>query len=252
MRYSLVGLLLCAFCLWYTPPVFAVISATSNVCSLSSASGDTTIWCTMPGNTTAGNFIAVCVMAENTTEANFQSVSDGTTSGTRRSTTWGTNDTEGSVIFDIQNITGLTTPTITVTFAGSYTFRSIIAQEYTDVATSDAFDKGNVAATDSGSSRSSGNVITTVTDELLFGCNANTNGNGTFTPGASWSEVREETNAGVLQAQQRIVSSTGTYDSPSTISISTDHSVQGIATYKQAGAGGGGGGGRRFYRLELP
>lgn len=213
----------------------AAITATSNKCKAEAAGGATSVACTMPGNTTAGNFLAVCVSAANATESNFQSVSDATTSGTRRSATWGTLDGQGGAIFDIQNITAKTTPTITVNFAGSYSFRGIVVQEFSSVATSNAYDQGNVTTASNDTTPSSGNVTTTQAAEVLFGCNINTDGAGDFTPAdGTWTEIDETAGAAVrMQAQYKVVSSTGTYDSPTNLGA-TDNTIASIATYKEA------------------
>lgn len=235
MRLLLIGLL------WLIPVTgWAAITATSNKCKADGSSGATSIACTMPGNTTAGNFIVCGVTAENTTESNFSSISDATTSGTRRASTWVTNDSQGAVIFDIQNITAKTTPTITASLAGSYAYRGIVCQEFSGVATSNAFDVGTVQAQDgAGTSTdavSSGSTASTAqANELLVGCSVNSSGVATLTAGTNYTLIDQNVTNLTHACEYRVVSSTGTYAATFTAN-NNDNWGTNIATYKEASA----------------
>lgn len=228
--------------LWSVPS-WAAITATSNKCKADGAAGATSVACTMPGNTTAGNLIACGVSAENGTEANYSSISDGTTSGTRRTQTWGQNGPgpQGSVIFDIQNITAKTTPTITASFAGSYAYRGIVCQEFASVATSSAFDVGAVQVQDgpaltTDAVSSSATATTAQANEVLFGCVVNTTGVGTYTQGTNYTLIDQNVTNLIQACEYRVVSSTGTYAATFT-AAQNDDVVTNIATYKEVSAG---------------
>lgn len=220
---------------------WAAITATSNKCKADGAAGATSIACTMPGNTTAGNFIACGVSAENGTESNFSSISDGTTSGTRRPATWGAySATQGGVIFDIQNITAKTTPTITASLAGSYAFRGIVCQEFSGLATSNAYDVGTVQVqsgpgTGANAVSSGSTAATAQASELLFGCSVDATGIATFTAGTSYTLI-DQNGTNLYQAcEYRVVSATSTYAATFTASQNDDF-ITHIATYKEAAA----------------
>lgn len=219
---------------------WGAITATSNKCKADGSAGATSIACTMPGNTTAGNFIACGVTAENTTESNFSSISDATTSGTRRTTTWVSNDLQGHVIFDIQNITAKTTPTITASLAGSYAYRGIVCQEFASVATSNAFDVGAVQAQDGAGTGtdavSSGSTASTAqANELLFGCSVNSSGVATLTQGTNYTLIDQNVTNLTHACEYRVVSSASTYAATFTAN-NNDNWATNIATYKEAAA----------------
>lgn len=218
----------------------AAITATSNKCKAQDTTGSTfaTLACTMPGNTTAGNFLAACVTMGNTTEATLTGISDGTTSFTLRAGTWATNDAQGLKMGDAQNITAKTTPTITASFSPSVGFIGIIVQEFTQVATAGAFDQSKTAVPDG--IGTTANAVTTgasssrtQADEVIVGCGVMTlTSAGTFAPGTGYTEVDENTSV-TQEMEYKVVSATGTDAATWTLSTGTDDFALALATYKQ-------------------
>lgn len=137
--------------------------------------------------------------------------------------------------------------TVTCTFGASVAMRWAI-HEYSGLASSSALDQSNVT-TGNNTAPDSGNITTTVANELLFsacGCGANS----TFTVGANYT-LREQIPAGAngkLATEDRIVSATGTYSAPYTISgtttwgdaiLSFKIASSSATVFKMAGSGGG-------------
>lgn len=224
-------------------PAWAAITATANKCKAENTSGSTfaSLGCTMPGNTTAGNFIAACVTANTTTEAQITGISDGTTSFTLRSGTWSTNDAQGIKLGDAQNITAKTTPTITVSFSPNLAFIGIIAQEFSGVATSGAFDQSTVAAPDGVGTGA--NALTTgasgtrtQADEVIVGCGVLTaTGAAGYTAGTGYTEVDELTNVD-LEMEYSVKSATGTEAATWTLSSGGENVAVLLGTFKAATA----------------
>ena len=111
---------------------------------------------------------------------------------------------------------------------------AVIATEYSGVATTSPLDQNSPCSTTAASPYASGSVTTTQANELLVGFTLDTSATGiTFTGSSGWSAV---TTAGItnqvatIGQQERIVSSTGSYQNTGSTSSGTDYA--GIATFK--------------------
>lgn len=198
----------------------------------------TTITCQFLSNTTTGNTLIVYggVNADGTDE--FVSVSDGTNTYTKRAATFSTNDTFIGIIFDAVNITGATTPTLTLTFDEALESRLIHIAEFSGLSTA-PFDQANANAQDTPSGTdavTSGTVVTTQADELIVGGAFNTNiaSPATYAAGTNFTALQTADTTPWNRSEYRIVSSTGTYAATWTPSDGTSNSVACVATYKAA------------------
>lgn len=194
--------------------------------------GDTasnSIAATWGGNTATGN-LSVLGVAWTGSGINVSSVTDsqGNTYQSARAKTAASSGIDYYQIWYAENITGGTTPTVTVNFSGSATFRRIGMHEVSGLATSGSLDQTNAGTATSGTTVNPGNVTTTVADEYLFAGGTCFN-NETFTQGTNWNA--RTTPATDTFTQDRIVSSTGTYATSFTDSLSAEWVAQ-AATFK--------------------
>jgi hypothetical protein len=238
----LIRILLSAALLLVPVHAWAVISGTSNICSVTAAAGATSVACTMPGNTTAGNFIVCGIAAESLTEANWTGLSDGTTSGTGRATSWVSGSFGGMKIYDIQNITSLTTPTLTGSFSTSLAFRGIVCREYSGVATSGAFDQADpnfqASVDTTANAVTTGPLTNTTADSLIFACTMNQDDANTVTAGTGYTEIAEPTTGFTMECEQQIVSSAASRSATWTRDAGAGGMLNTMAIYAQASAVG--------------
>lgn len=172
---------------------------------------------TFPGNASTPNSVgftnnvatgnSIIVATRNSTGSPSVNVSDSlgniyTEIGTTQTTPGGAN----LRLFYAKNIIGGKC-TVTLSWAGGSSNRAQMA-EYSGCDTTSPLDQ---TAKSSGTSTtpSSGNITTTVADELLF-CAVATDGGNTFTAGTSFN-LREVAGDVAVQIEDRIVSATGTY-----------------------------------------
>ena len=188
------------------------------------------------GNTTTANLL-VCGVAWSGSGVNINTVaSPGNSLVAARAKTAHSGNTDFYQIWYLENITGETTPTVTVTFSVNATFRRIGMHEVSGLATTGALDQTNGGTDDIGTTVAPGNVTTTVADEYLFAGGTSFEAQ-TFTPGTSWTARATPSTDNFTQ--DRIVAATGTYATSYTQSSSAAWIAQ-AATFKIAAAGGGG------------
>jgi hypothetical protein len=220
----------------------AVITATANKCQNSSSAPSTTIACTMPGTTTSGNSIIACVYWNGATEGEFVSITDGTNTYTLRAGTYGMNDAQSQKCGDSINITGAAIPTITATFSSSFLNRSLIVQEFTNIAVG-GFDQSTSSVPDAvGTGVDAATTGVTGTraqaNEVIVAAVVTTNtASVSMTAGTGYTEILNITNWG--QMEFKVVSSIGTDAATWTLSGSANL-ITSLATYKDVVAGGGG------------
>lgn len=134
----------------------------------------------------------------------------------------------------VQNCLGNASNVVTVTFSTSVTSRKLTVNQYSGIATSGALDQVAQGYTAFGTSVTSGNLVTTQADEVLFAWQSNLSAS-TLTAGSSFT-LRNGSST-IFQSEDRIVSSTSTYTCGMT---GTTNSVMIMcaATFKAVAAGG--------------
>ena len=140
-----------------------------------------------------------------------------------------TTDSHQAWIHSMANA-GAGATTVTVTLDIARTLRFAI-HEYSGLATSAALDQTNGGQGNT-NAPTSGNLVTTTADELIFGWNTNGD-NPTPTAGASFF-IRENIASGKAVSEDRIVAATGTYVADISLSLVDQWAMVG-ATYKIAG-----------------
>lgn len=138
-----------------------------------------------------------------------------------------------------ENVAGGST-TVTLAIAAA-SYSSLCCGEWSGVATSSSLDQHNIT-TGSGALLTSPSVTTTQNDELLLGHGTtNIAGNGNaWTAGTSYtvrSSTTDDNNGAVDFIEDRIVSSTGSYNATCTKTGGSGTWVCGIGTFKAAGGG---------------
>lgn len=164
------------------------------------ATSFTIVWA---NNTTTGNLIVVGVGVITGT---VSSITDSQSNTYTKATGGNANNNDGEIWY-AQNITGGTTPTITVNLSATVT-ASGLAQEYSGMAAS-AFDKIS-SNTGIGGTGSSGNTsATTSNNELIVGFVAN--GSGTPTAGTGYGNLtlNSATSTNVVAIEDKRVTSKG-------------------------------------------
>jgi hypothetical protein len=159
---------------------------------------------------TAGNLNVVAVMWGDTTSS-VSSVTDskGTTYALAVGPTKGSGLT--SVIYYAKNIAGGSN-TVTVKFSPSASHPNINVLEYSGLDTANPLDV-SAAATGSGKTANSGSATTTSANELIVGAG---NPSSAFkSPGSGFSSRMINAYGGI--SEDRIVSSTGSYDATATL-----------------------------------
>lgn len=128
--------------------------------------------------------------------------------------------------------------TISVNMASS-AFTTACAAAYNGFSGTVSLDQA-AGSTGTSTSLSSGNVTTTVADELLIGSGTHVNTSGAFTAGASFTIRAQYSNSGdnaTGYIEDRVVSATGTYSAGATVAGNSDWAAR-IATFKGSGGGG--------------
>jgi hypothetical protein len=144
--------------------------------------------------------------------------------------------TLGSSLWYAQNITGGTTPTITVAYSTNTanTFAAI-AREYSGIDINnpiDALPTSNNGASTSPTSAASG--ATLYQAELLIGFAVDTLAANTFSAGTGYGNLATQANGFGLAMEDQQVSSTGSYTATFTISPTSTSWGAGIATFRAA------------------
>lgn len=180
---------------------------------------------------TAGNIIVVGLLMGNTTATASISNSNG---GNTWATALGPADfstVRRSYQFYAVNCVG-GTYTITATRSSGTSNMGLVVAEYSGIATSSPLDQTSSGGTTSTSLSVTPDVTTTQADEVLVGTGGAITNTLTYTAGTDYTLRHADT--GIRMAlEDRIVSATGTYDSPMTISASTAWGMI-LGTYKKA------------------
>lgn len=193
---------------------------------------------TWNSNTTTGNTIIVSITYNDDTAGTISSVTDS------QSNTYNLIGTGGSSGGDTHtasyyayNITGGTTPTVTVTMStGDHDF-SMTMREVSGLTTTDPLDKVAEGTTASGTSHTSATTATTTQANELVYATIGLATTATFTLGSGYSELSETTGSDIYQAsasETKRVTSIGTQTATFTSSASAV-SYFIIATFKEAG-----------------
>lgn len=192
--------------------------------------GGTSLGITWGSNTTSGNLIIVGV-SWTTAGINVNSVTDsqGNVYQSARAKTAHSGNADFYQIWYAENITGGTTPTVTVNFSGSATFRLVGIHEVSGCLKSGALDQTAGATANSGATIDPGNVTTTLPDEYLFS-GGTSFGAQTFTQGANWAARTTPSDSAFTQ--DRIVNAIGTYATSFTQSDSSKAWIAQAATFK--------------------
>lgn len=162
------------------------------------------------GNTTTGNFIGIGIWSY---IYNITGVSDGTNTYTALFSNVANNLGYHYSFFYLGNITGLTTPTITMTISGGTANAQIMAvREYSGVSTTTPIDvSAHAQSSSNGTALSSGNITTTNSADLLIGFGS-ISGSGYTGTQVSWGNgVQKNASQGAVMLQDYTPGSTGTY-----------------------------------------
>jgi hypothetical protein len=178
---------------------------------LTTVSTGSTVTATWAANTTTGNLIVVAV-GTNSTTTTVSSITDSQSNTYTKidSNTAGPGDVE---IWYAKNITGGTTPTITVT--GSTTGKFVVAaNEYFGADVVSPLDK-NANANGNSTATLSTTAATTKNDELVFSVGMNVNAAATYSVGSGYGHLANVTSTGAgtnvtIGIEDKTVSTTGT------------------------------------------
>lgn len=183
-----------------------------------------------PGNTTTGNLVVVFVGHQSGT---VNSVTDSQSNTYTKILDRSGGLAEGSLWY-AYNITGGTTPTVTVTISSSQRLHAI-AKEFSGIENgSDPLDVFASAASTSTTNHSSGATATTAqNDELVVGMLTVGTYTGTITAGSGYGNlVNQNTQvSGKISAEDKVVSTTGTQTATFTSSGSASLGIA-VATFK--------------------
>lgn len=186
-------------------------------------------------NTTTGNLIIVA--CGNTGSIN--NVTSVTDSQSNTYTQVFSSSPTGSDDFEFwyaKNITGGTTPTITIAYSSSSSFNTAVAREYSGLDTSSPLDVNNGAAIDIFQATCTSNSVTTTSaNELIVGA-CMTNSSVTFGAGTGYGNLTSQTNVAAIALEDQIVSSTGTYTASFTGTAGATAGI-GIITFKAVSSG---------------
>lgn len=190
-------------------------------------------------STGLNNFVMVAVATE---AASITSVTD---NGGGGSSTYTSTFTQAYGGFQVALYTtaavkaSVTQVTVTVPASADV---SVIAVEYSGLATSSVLDQVSAQATGTVPPQpASGNITTTQADELLIGLMFSDNSSTNSTAGTNFGNIVNQANAAfgnMLSIEDRIVSSTGTYSAPFASQPNDTPWMARIASYKMAAAGG--------------
>lgn len=213
---------------------------TGQVCSNTADAASATITCVFPGNTTTGNLL-VCGFTNGTT-GTITSVTDGTNAQTQAVTA---THASGQVtkIYYAANITGLTTPTVTVTFDSLAAFRRIVCAEYTGIVTSSPVGVTDSNISDTGTSITTNDgspPTTTAGNELIVGVATSEGSAATWSAGSGFTERAENSGNFRLVLVDKVETTGGTTAEALFTLSTTDEATAVMATFKAVDTGGGG------------
>lgn len=234
---------LCLLWLLSGPLVAHAVPALVQSNAVDDDADDTSIQATFPSNTTTGNFIYV--WAYHNSGITINSISDGTNTYTPIETAlWVCTGFSGRLShWYAKNITGGTTPTITVTTAAASNFKRLHIMEFSGVDQTAPLDQHPNSGPDSGSCQyapgtatdavTSQTATTTTNGQLILGGNvsgilANT------TVGTGYTQVRY---TGGTTTEYKVQASAGNVAATYTYAADTNAGTT-IATFKAAAGSG--------------
>lgn len=187
--------------------------------------------------TTTGNLLVVGISIAPATTDVTTSLGDGTNTlgiigaGTRINSASGLGFV---VLYYKENITGLSTPTMTWAHSGTQSAVMVVA-EYSGVLTSGSLDQ-SIYGTGTGTTGTAGpSSVTTAVNELVVAFAGTDFGNNVFTVGAGYGHLKSAGNANADGAMEdKVVTSNAAMTATETFS-STDWGM-GLATFKSAAA----------------
>jgi hypothetical protein len=139
------------------------------------------------------------------------------------------------------NIAATGTNTLTITFSGNITGAAITVEQFSGQATSSCLDTSVMTAQATNQSPKSGSVTTATADTILIAGIGDFCTSVTVTPATNYTERNETVGAYIhMQVQDRIVSSTGSYEASDGTTSGWCQWVGGQAAFKIASGGGGG------------
>jgi hypothetical protein len=195
----------------------------------------TSIGMTFPQDVVVGNAIAVGASSANVgagTLADDATLTDGLSNSYDKDLTQTLVDEYRDYIYTGKNLTTGGACTVTYSHAGQgANRRTVCGMEYT-ASGGLALDQVN-SGTGTGTAASSGNITTTVADELLFAMFSGNGANPTWTAGTSWTIRGQDTNSRSA-FEERFVTGTGTYVGDATIDASMQW-IALVASYYEAG-----------------
>lgn len=210
-----------------------------NRTSGSSETGVTSVNCTA-ANHSAGGLLVVGVKFEGgaTTVTASDTAGNTFTGLTARTNT--NNDLRSRILYSA-NITGHATNVVQVQFAASRAFSRIFVLQYSGCDAT-PFDQENFGQSGSGTSMTTGNVTTTVNDEVLVVFAGEYNAQSGYTAGTNFTERADgpvDFGYAGSAAEDRIVTATGTYAGAMTQSLSSAW-ILNMATFKIDGGAAAG------------
>ncbi len=214
----------------------ALVQATSTPTNYLSTAATSSV--TFASNTTAGDAIIVAIMRQGNSAAPMATGTISDTAGNVFVLATSTfcpcsGDYIDSFLYYATNIKG-SSDTINFNWTSAPYYNSIAIHEYSGVASVDPLDQINTSST-SATSVSTGNVTTTVANELLFSFGA---GNSTSTPTISsgWTTETDSfngnTNNPLMLTADQIATSTGSYQNTFGGFLANAGLIVDIATFK--------------------
>lgn len=200
---------------------------------------------TWGSNTTTGNTIIVAV-APAVAANNVTSITDsqGNTYVHDVRNTAGAGSHPQIEIWHAENITGGTTPTITVNWTNS-TNCAWIAREYSGLATSSTLDKTAGSSGTNNAPSSGATATTSQNDELVIGAVSYPTTTVTMTAGSGYANASQKGSTGagtssLVAVEDKTVAATGAQTATFSSSETGNNWNCVVATFKVAGGGGGG------------
>lgn len=192
---------------------------------------------TFSSNTTNANFILVCVFSSDGSDTNVSSISDSQTNTYTR-IMGSANQGLGMEMWYAKNITGGTTPTVTVNF--SVNARPIVVvREYSGVHLTVPIDVFNSGRASDSTTPGSNAINTNFADEIIVGFASAQVDPDTWSLGSGYGNLTTSASgniSGTVGVEDKIVSSTGNYSADFIISSSGswEAAVVGLAGAIQA------------------
>lgn len=187
------------------------------------------------GNTTVGNTIVVAVI-HHASNATVSCADSGGNTYQQDAHVWDT-VSQGATIFSSPTVTSLTnnTSTITVSFTNSVNNVIVFAYEFSGLKVLSYVDQASAVHT-SGNSPTSGNLVTTNADDLLFALLGWSNTSASVAVGSGYTKLDEAdgfhsaTNSALTEYQ--LVEATGTYVGNATLTGSPSSVVVAAVAYE--------------------